>query len=131
MSPDIRNQELAQITDFLKKHGEQSFRARQIFEWLWKKNATSFDQMSNLSLSLRDKLNQEYIIKGLRPGSEQISTDTTRKYGFMTFDDLMVEGVLIPSANRITACISSQIGCPLNCSFCATARLKKRRNILN
>ena len=126
---DIRNQEIGQLSDFVKKHGEHSFRARQIFEWLWKKHAGNFEQMSNLPLGLREKLKEKYIIDGLKSGTEQVSKDKTRKYGFVTSDNLLVEGVLIPSASRVTACISSQVGCPLNCSFCATARLKNRRNL--
>ena len=129
MPLDIRNQEMDEIRAFVEGLGEKSFRARQIYEWVWKKNAGSFDQMSNLPLGLRKSLEKDYVINCLTVNTEQISKDRIRKYGFRTFDDQLVEGVLIPSGKRITGCISSQIGCPLNCSFCATARLKNRRNL--
>jgi len=126
---DIRNLEIEEIIAFVEEQGEKAFRARQIFEWLWKKNAGGFDRMSNLPLKLRNSLSDKYVIKVLNPGTEIVSSDKTRKYGFRTSDDLLVEGVLIPASGRVTACISSQIGCPLNCSFCATAMLKSRRNL--
>ena len=129
MPLDIRNQEMEEISAFVDKQGEKSFRARQIYEWVWKKNAGSFDQMSNLPQSLRESLKKSYSINRLTISTELISKDKTRKYGFRTLNDQIVEGVLIPSGERITACISSQIGCPLNCSFCATARLKNRNNL--
>ena len=127
MQIDIRNLEMEEIAAFVEKQGEKSFRARQIYEWLWKKNALSFDDMSNLSLNLRESLKKNYIINRLSISTELISKDKTRKYGFLTSEGQLVEGVLIPSGKRITACISSQIGCPLNCSFCATLRQNSQR----
>ena len=129
MTLDIRNQTQEEITLFVEEQGEKAFRARQIYEWLWKKNASDFEQMSNLPQPLRESLKKNYVIRRLNPATELVSSDKTRKYGFHTFDDLLVEGVLIPATGRVTACISSQVGCPLNCIFCATARLRSRRNL--
>lgn len=129
MPLDIRSQNLEEITSFVEELGEKAFRARQLYEWLWKKNAGDFEQMSNLPQHLRERLKEKYIINRLNRATELVSIDKTRKYGFRASDDLLVEGVLIPAAGRVTACISSQIGCPLNCSFCATSRLKSRRNL--
>jgi len=129
MHTDIRNMDTDGIAAFLEQVGEKAFRAKQIHEWLWKRNARSFDEMTNLPLGLRKSLRKNFIINGLSEDTELVSSDNTRKFGYCTFDDLLVEGVLIPSSGRVTACISSQIGCPLNCGFCATAKLTKRRNL--
>ena len=130
MQVDIRSQQEADIVEFLKAQGEKPFRSRQIFEWLWAKSAGSFDEMTNLPLALREALKKAYSIPGLSIHAELASKDGTRKFTFATSDDHLVEGVLIPAGGRVTACISSQIGCPLNCSFCATATLKNRRNLI-
>lgn len=129
MLTDIRNQDPEEIRAFVEKLGEKHFRARQIHEWLWKKNVLDFDRMTNLPARLRENLKEAYCIRPLHQKTEQVSRDKTRKYAFLTHDGLLIEGVLIPSADRVTACISSQVGCPLNCSFCATAKLKTRRNL--
>jgi 23S rRNA (adenine2503-C2)-methyltransferase len=129
MLTDIRKKDIDGIAVFLKELGEKAFRAKQIHEWLWIKNARSFDEMTNLPLGLRKDLCKHFTIRGLGMDREMVSSDKTRKYGFRTYDDLLVEGVLIPSSDRVTACISSQVGCPLNCSFCATAKLRQRRNM--
>jgi len=129
MLQDIREIEGIEITSFIEAQGEKPFRGRQIKEWLWKNGVTDFDSMSNLPARLRESLKDHFTISGLRIKTEQISRDKTRKFGFLCPDGLLVEGVLIPSMGRVTACLSSQIGCPLNCSFCATARLTTRRNL--
>ena len=109
--------------------GEQPFRAKQVYEWLWKKSAGSFDEMTNLSLPLREKLKQRYFIKKTEIADKQVSDDRTIKCAFKLNDEKIVEGVLIPTTSRMTACISSQVGCSLTCAFCATGRLKRLRNL--
>ncbi len=129
MLNDIREIDGIEITSFVEAQGEKPFRSRQIKEWLWKSGVTDFDSMGNLPARLRESLKDHFTISGLQIKTEQISRDKTRKFGFLCPDGLLVEGVLIPSMGRVTACLSSQVGCPLNCSFCATARLASRRNL--
>ncbi|KPL17125.1 MAG: 23S rRNA (adenine(2503)-C2)-methyltransferase [Bacteroides sp. SM23_62] len=129
MLKDIRQADETEITSFVRAQGEKPFRGRQIMEWLWKNGVTDFDRMSNLPARLRESLKEHFTLSGLLIKTEQISRDKTRKFGFQCHDGLLVEGVLIPSQGRVTACLSSQVGCPLNCSFCATARLETRRNL--
>jgi len=126
---DIRELDEKQVGEFLIQLGEKSFRASQIMEWLWKKSTLDFNLMSNLPAGLRLALAENFSISSLEVKTEQISRDGTRKYGFAGEDGYLVEGVLIPSRQRVTACISSQIGCKLNCSFCATAQLRNRRDL--
>lgn len=109
--------------------GEKSFRAKQIYEWLWKKNAHSFDDMTNLSKTLRSKLSENFSIQNIQVNSMQKSDDDTIKNAVRLFDGNIVESVLIPTENRTTACVSCQVGCSLNCEFCATAKLKRMRNL--
>lgn len=109
--------------------GEKSFRAKQVYEWLWKKSAHSFDEMTNLSLDLRNFLKTHFFIKSISLADKQVSEDKTIKCAFKLFDDKVVEGVLIPTTTRMTACISSQVGCSLTCAFCATGRIKRMRNL--
>jgi 23S rRNA (adenine2503-C2)-methyltransferase len=129
MLKDLREIAGTEITSFVEAQGEKPFRGRQIMEWLWKNGVTDIDSMSNLPARLRESLKDHFTISGLLINTEQISRDKTRKFGFQCPDGLLVEGVLIPSMGRVTACLSSQVGCPLNCSFCATARLTSRRNL--
>ncbi len=109
--------------------GEKPFRADQIQEWLWVKKARSFEEMSNLSLAFRDKLSANFSIRPVKINSTQHAFDGTVKCGFKLFDGKLVEGVLIPTPTRMTACISSQVGCSLTCAFCATGQLKRLRNL--
>lgn len=126
---DIRKLSLQEIKDFLTKQGEQAFRAKQIYEWLWKKSATSFDQMTNLSVSLRQKLSDSFVIHSVAVDKKQISRDKTIKSAFRLYDANLVEGVLIPADDRMTACVSSQVGCSLTCKFCATGYMDRKRNL--
>lgn len=126
---DIRALTQDQIKAFLVEHGEKPFRAKQIDEWLWKKAAHSFDEMTNLSNATREVLKQHFAINAVQVAEKQVSNDRTIKSSFQTFDGKIVEGVLIPTASRMTACISSQIGCSLTCKFCATGRLDRLRNL--
>lgn len=109
--------------------GEPAYRAAQLNEWLWKKSARSFEEMTNLSKKIRDRLNNRYVIRPVKVRSSQRSADRTIKSTFLTHDHQVVEGVLIPTSTRMTACISSQVGCSLACSFCATGKLPKVRNL--
>lgn len=126
---DIRNLNLDKLSIFLKENGEKAFRTKQIDEWLWKKSAKSFDDMTNISLSTRELLKEHFSINHIAVDKMQRSNDGTIKNAVKLFDDMIVESVLIPTSTRITACISSQVGCSLDCSFCATAQLKRMRNL--
>jgi len=126
---DIRKQSREEIAAFLESRGEQAFRAKQIDHWLWKKSASSFSAMKNLPKSLLEHLNEAYCIKPVSVDHRQDSSDGTIKAAFKLHDGYLVEGVLIPSRTRLTACISSQVGCSMTCTFCATAQLKRERNI--
>ena len=96
---------------------------------LWNKSVFSFDEMTNISLQLRDLLKKEFVINHIKIDNIQKSKDGTIKNAVKLFDDLLVESVLIPVKNRTTACISSQVGCSLDCEFCATSKLKRIRNL--
>ncbi len=109
--------------------GEKAFRAKQVYEWLWKKGAYEFSDMTNLSLELREKLEERFVINNISVDNIQRSSDGTIKNAVRLHDGLIVESVLIPTDTRTTACVSSQVGCSLNCEFCATARLKRMRNL--
>jgi len=109
--------------------GHPVYRAKQVYEWLWKKSAGSFDEMTNISLPLRNWLNQEFVINKIKVEDKQISNDGTIKSGFRLHDGYLVEGVLIPADDRMTACVSSQVGCSLTCKFCATGKMERVRNL--
>lgn len=126
---DIRQLSLDELKDFFVSIGEKPFRAKQVYEWLWKKSAKDFDQMTNISLSTRELMKAAFEIKHIKVDTLQRSDDGTVKNAVKLHDDLIVESVLIPTDSRITACISSQVGCSLDCHFCATARLKRMRNL--
>lgn len=126
---DIRKLGLDQLKAFFIEHGEKPFRAQQVYEWLWKKSAKDFDQMTNVSLEIREMLKTHFSINHIRVDKMQRSSDGTIKNAVTLHDGLVVESVLIPTEKRITACVSSQVGCSLACEFCATARLKRMRNL--
>ena len=126
---DIRKLSLDDLKKFFVEHGDKAFRAQQVYEWLWRKSAKDFDQMTNLSLSTRELLKSHFVINFIRVDHMQRSTDGTIKNAVTLHDGLIVESVLIPTETRITACVSSQVGCSLACRFCATARLKRMRNL--
>ncbi len=126
---DIRRfSEEEMIAEFAKM-GEPKFRAKQVHEWLWKKSARSFDEMTNLSKDLRTKLADQFAFFSVTENIVQKSSDGTVKLGMKLHDDRLVEGVMIPDEDRNTACVSSQVGCSLSCSFCATGFLKRERNL--
>jgi 23S rRNA (adenine2503-C2)-methyltransferase len=126
---DLRNITTEELAAFLTANGEKAFRAKQIMLWLWKKSATSIDEMTDLSVKTRALLNEHFEINAVQIAEQQKSADGTVKYAFKLHDGFVVEGVLIPTTNRTTACISSQVGCSLTCKFCATGRLKRERNL--
>jgi 23S rRNA (adenine2503-C2)-methyltransferase len=126
---DILTLSLDEIKDFLIEKGEKAFRAKQIYEWLWKKPVNSFEGMTNISKDLRTLLNDNFVIQAVQVEDLQTSKDKTIKVALKLFDGVIVESVLIPVDNRVTACISSQVGCNLGCEFCATAKLGLRRNL--
>ncbi|MCP4522243.1 MAG: 23S rRNA (adenine(2503)-C(2))-methyltransferase RlmN [Cytophagales bacterium] len=126
---DIRKASLKELKDFLKEQNEKPFKAKQINEWLWKKSVQSFDEMTNLSIKLRETLTNHYEFRPVSIGTSQVSNDNTVKYAFSLADKNDVEGVLIPTDTRMTACISSQVGCSLTCKFCATGYMDRKRNL--
>ncbi len=128
-SNDIRLLSPADLATRFELMGEKPFRARQVYEWLWQKSASSFDEMTNLSKELREKLQKHFVIRSLQVSTSQVSSDKTIKSAFRLFDGNIVEGVLIPSDSRMTACVSSQVGCSLTCKFCATGKLDRLRNL--
>ncbi|MEZ4909815.1 MAG: 23S rRNA (adenine(2503)-C(2))-methyltransferase RlmN [Saprospiraceae bacterium] len=130
-SVDIRKFSLEELKEQLLQLGEPAFRAKQIYEWLWKKSVYSFDEMTNLSKPLRQKLIEAYIIHPIVLDTAQFSTDGTIKSRFLLHDGHKIESVLIPvkEENRFTVCVSTQVGCSLTCSFCATGQMKRVRNL--
>ncbi len=126
---NIRNLTLIELTSVMEKLGEKSFRSKQVYEWLWQKDASTFEDMTNLGLALREKLENTFFIDKIKLDDQQISSDKTIKCAFSVDQGKVVEGVLIPTTSRTTACISSQVGCSLACTFCATGKLKLMRNL--
>lgn len=126
---DIRSLTLDELMAQFVAFGEQAFRGKQVYEWLWKKSARSFEEMSNLSKDLRQKLETHYEIRAVKVDEKQISSDGTIKNSLKLYDGPIVEGVLIPTEKRMTACVSSQVGCSLSCRFCATGKLDLARNL--
>ncbi len=126
---DIRKLSLDGLTEFMLAQGEKKFRAQQVYEWLWKQSATSFEAMTNLSLATRELLAVHFELRPVVVQKAQQSTDGTIKSAFRLWDGNIVEGVLIPKDDRMTACVSSQVGCSLTCKFCATGYMERKRNI--
>ncbi len=126
---DIRNISVEELQKFCKDNNLPKFRAKQVEEWLWKKGATSFAEMTSLSKEMRDLFTVHFVINSVKIHKAERSIDGTIKYSMKLHDKQLVEGVLIPSKKRITACISSQVGCSLDCAFCATGTLKLERNL--
>lgn len=126
---NIRDLSQAELKEYFEGVGDKKFRAIQAYEWLWKKNARNFSDMSNLSLDLRKKLAEDFMFTAISLDATQHSNDGTLKSRFKTHDGHLMEGVLIPTEKRNTACVSSQIGCSLTCKFCATGRMERKRNL--
>jgi len=126
---DIRKETVESLTAYFEGIGEKKFRAKQVWEWLWVKAAKTFDEMSNLSKEAREKLNEDFVINAIEVDNAQVSNDGTIKSAFRLHDKHLIEGVLIPADDRMTACVSSQVGCSLSCKFCATGYMKRERNL--
>ena len=126
---DIRALTREQLRDFFVSNGDKAFRGNQVYEWLWQKAAYTFDVMTNLSKETREMLEANFVINHIKVDQMQRSADGTIKNAVRLHDDLIVESVLIPTKSRTTACVSSQVGCSLDCRFCATSRLKRMRNL--
>ena len=126
---NIRQMSYADLEIFFLSIGEKKFRVKQVWEWLWQKQAHSFADMTNLSKELRQKLGENFSLPALSVHATQYSADGTVKTGFKTHEGHLCEGVLIPTENRYTACVSSQIGCSLSCRFCATGYIERKRNL--
>ena len=126
---NIRTLTLDELKDFFKMNDMPAFRAKQVYEWLWKKSVSSFDEMRNISKETIQLLNEHFVILHAKITESQKSADRTIKSAFGLYDNNNVEGVLIPTKKRMTACISSQIGCSLTCKFCATGKLDRLRNL--
>jgi 23S rRNA (adenine2503-C2)-methyltransferase len=126
---DIRALSKEQLRDFFVTNGDKAFRGNQVYEWLWSKGAHSFDDMTNVAKSTRMMLENNFVINHIKVDTMQRSSDGTVKNAVRLHDGLVVESVLIPTQTRTTACVSSQVGCSLDCNFCATSRLKRMRNL--
>jgi 23S rRNA (adenine2503-C2)-methyltransferase len=126
---NIRRLSLPDIEAYFEELGEKKFRAKQVYEWIWQKRARTMDDMTNLSKELRTRLKADFSLPALMIDTVQHSSDGTVKSRFRTHDGHLVEGVLIPTKARFTACVSSQIGCSLSCKFCATGYMERKRNL--
>ncbi|MEO8516278.1 MAG: 23S rRNA (adenine(2503)-C(2))-methyltransferase RlmN [Flavobacterium sp.] len=126
---DIRALSKEQLREFFVSNGDQAFRGNQVYEWLWSKGAHSFDDMTNITKTTRAMLEGSFVINHIKVDTMQRSSDGTVKNAVRLHDGLIVESVLIPTNTRTTACVSSQVGCSLDCNFCATAKLKRMRNL--
>ena len=126
---DIRAFTKEQLRAFFETKGDKAFRGNQVYEWLWQKSAHTFEDMTNISKETRQMLEDNFVINHIKVDLMQRSSDGTIKNAVRLHDDLIVESVLIPTKTRTTACVSSQVGCSLDCKFCATARLKRMRNL--
>ena len=127
---DIRALTKEELRTFFESNGDKAFRGNQVYEWLWQKGVHTFEAMTSLPKATREMLAEHFSINHIKVDVMQRSNDGTIKNAVRLHDGLLVESVLIPTDTRTTACVSSQVGCSLNCSFCATARLKRMRNLL-
>lgn len=126
---DIRALTKEQLRNFFKEQGDKAFKGDQVYEWLWQKSVHSFRAMTNISKETRKMLQDNFVINHIAVDQMQRSLDGTIKNVVKLHDGLVVESVLIPTETRTTACVSSQVGCSLDCRFCATSRLKRMRNL--
>lgn len=128
-SHNIRQASLQDITNFLVSNGEKAFRAKQIWQWIWQRGVTDFEEMTNLSRTTRELLRQNWHFDCLEPVHIQTATDGTTKTAWKLYDGEIIESVLIPGNQKFTVCVSSQVGCKLGCKFCATGTLGFKRNL--
>jgi 23S rRNA (adenine2503-C2)-methyltransferase len=125
----IRSFTLPDLKSYFESIGDKKFRAMQVYEWLWKKNIRDYALMSNIPADLRHRLAETFPLRPITVDTTQHSEDGTIKSRFRTHDGHLIEGVLIPTEKRYTACVSSQIGCSLTCAFCATGKMERKRNL--
>ncbi|MBI4646303.1 MAG: 23S rRNA (adenine(2503)-C(2))-methyltransferase RlmN [Bacteroidia bacterium] len=126
---DIRNLSDVEIQSFFVQNNEKPYRIKQLKEWLWKKGAGSFIEMSSLPLNIRELLDKHFNIHGLCLEDTAISGDGSIKFLFRLFDGKYIESVLIPTERRVTACISTQVGCKLGCKFCGSGKIKFQKDL--
>ena len=126
---DIRSLSIENLCSTLSKSNFPAYRSKQIKNWARKIDVKSFEQMSNLPKDLVSYLETNFSLNKSKIISHQKSSDNTVKYAIQLYDGLVIESVLIPSNDRLTACVSSQVGCSLDCNFCATSLLKRMRNL--
>ena len=126
---DIRSISFDKLNNFIQKNNFPSYRSNQIFNWINKSTFRSFDDMTNIPKSLVKLLKENFVINITNILSKQVSNDSTIKFAIKLHDNLIIEAVLIPSGKRVTACVSSQVGCSLDCEFCATSKLLRMRNL--
>ena len=129
LKKDIRTFNEGQLKEILISNSFKPFRSKQILHWIWNKSVHHFDEMSNIPINLIEFLKENFVINFIKVHRMQKSFDGTIKNAIELYDGYIVECVLIPTKDRITACVSSQVGCSLNCKFCATAKLKRMRNL--
>ncbi|MBG9912597.1 ribosomal RNA large subunit methyltransferase N [Bacillus xiamenensis] len=127
--PSIYSFELHEIKEWLKEQGEKPFRATQIFEWLYEKRVTSFDEMSNISKELREKLKEQFAITTLKTVIKQTSQDGTIKFLFELHDGYTIETVLMRHEYGNSVCVTTQVGCRIGCTFCASTLGGLKRNL--
>ncbi len=126
---DIRKLSVEQLSVFFQNEGFKPFKGKQVWEWLWKKHILDFENMTNISLSERSILKKNFFTSPVKVYDYRVAKDETIKATFVLYDGCYVEGVLIPDNNRVTACISSQVGCGFGCKFCATGKMGYKRNL--
>lgn len=129
LKKDIRSLSFEQLQEWILQNQLPKYRAQQIYDWLWLKNISLFEEMSDVPKSLRTLLSDSFNITQIQAQTIQIAKDKTIKCAIKLYDNNVVESVLIPTTTRATACISSQVGCSLDCKFCATAKLERMRNL--
>ncbi len=127
--PDLKDMSLDELTDWVQSLGLKPFRARQIFAWLYRPGITSFEQMTDIAKDVRALLAEKSYFSNITPELEEVSRDGTIKYGFRLHDDKVIESVLIPEDDRLTLCVSSQVGCAMGCRFCLTGTMGFIRNL--
>jgi len=126
---DLKNFTRSELETFLAGKGKERFRATQIFKWMYQKDVVNLQEMTNLSRDLRKELSEVCFISTLDPETVETGSDGTRKYLFTLSDGEAVESVLIPDEGRNTLCISSQVGCAMECAFCLTGTFRLTRNL--
>ena len=133
---NLKGFNLYQLQTFVESLGEKKYRAAQLFTWLYAKGATTFDEMTDISKEFRDNLKQHASIAALQLMTRRVAADGTIKFLFQLEDQLAIESVLIPpqpdspnADKRLTLCVSTQVGCPLDCKFCATGAMGFTRNL--